>query len=58
MNSQSLPAFRCEECGYVYDPLEGDPDSHIPPGAPFEAVPDDWCCPVCNVSKKTFRLLS
>lgn len=47
----------CESCGYVYDPAEGDPDSGIPPGTPFENIPDDWTCPVCGVAKRDFAPL-
>ena len=37
--------YQCEPCGYIYDPAEGDPDSGIAPGTPFEDLPDDWTCP-------------
>jgi rubredoxin len=26
----------------------------IPPGTPFEDLPDGWCCPMCGVSKESF----
>ena len=45
----------CALCGLIYDPEEGDPDSGIPPGTPFEDIPDDWCCPVCGAEKADFR---
>ena len=41
-------------CGYEYDPAKGDPDSGIAPGTPFEAIPDDWVCPVCGLGKSEF----
>ena len=41
--------------GYVYDPEEGDPDSGIEPGTPFEELPDDWVCPMCGVGKEDFE---
>jgi len=44
-------------CGYVYDPAEGDPDSGIAPGTPFESIPDDWVCPVCGATKDAFSKL-
>ncbi len=37
-----------EECGYRYNPLIGDPDHGIPPGTPFEDLPEDWECPECG----------
>lgn len=30
----------------------------IPPGTPFEDLPDDWLCPLCGVDKTLFRELS
>jgi rubredoxin len=47
----------CEMCGFIYDPEEGDPDSGIPPGTPFEDIPDDWMCPICGAEKSDFRAL-
>jgi rubredoxin len=38
----------------IYDPVEGDPDSGIAPGTSFEAIPEDWLCPICGATKKTF----
>jgi rubredoxin len=49
-----MKKYRCIVCGYVYDPEEGDPDSGIMPGTPFEAIPDTWSCPVCGVIKADF----
>ncbi len=45
----------CQVCDHIYDPAEGDPDSGIPPGTPFEALPDDWACPVCGAEKSDFE---
>jgi len=47
--------YVCSVCGYVYNPAEGDPDGNIPPGTPFEKLPDDWTCPVCGASKSQFE---
>ncbi len=44
----------CRQCSMIYNPVEGDPDSGIAPGTPFEAIPEDWHCPICGASKKTF----
>jgi rubredoxin-NAD+ reductase len=49
--------YECIVCGHVYDPAEGDPDSGIPPGTPWEALPDDWVCPVCGAGKGDFNPL-
>jgi flavorubredoxin/rubredoxin len=49
--------YICSVCRYVYDPAKGDPDGGIPPGTPFEDIPDNWVCPICRVSKKMFKPL-
>ena len=46
--------YVCDVCGWVYDPEAGDPEGEIPPGTPFEDVPDTWVCPECGVSKDEF----
>src|SRR5205085_11118152 len=45
----------CESCGFIYDPEEGDPDGGVPPGTPFEEIPDTWFCPVCGARKQDFE---
>ena len=44
----------CKVCSMIYDPAVGDPDSGIAPGTPFEAIPDDWSCPICGARKSSF----
>ena len=44
----------CKVCSMIYDPAEGDPDSGLAPGTPFEAIPDDWECPICGARKASF----
>jgi rubredoxin len=51
----AMSKWRCLACAYVYDPEVGDPDNGVPPGTPFESLPDDWVCPVCGVSKDMFE---
>jgi flavorubredoxin/rubredoxin len=48
-------SYFCPVCRYVYDPAKGDPAGGIPPGTPYEKIPDDWVCPICKVSKSMFR---
>ncbi len=50
-----MDRYRCIACGYIYDPEKGDPDANIPPGTPFEGLPDDWVCPACGVGKDMFE---
>jgi flavorubredoxin/rubredoxin len=49
--------YLCPVCRYVYDPALGDPAGGIPPGTPFEKIPDNWICPVCRVTKSMFRAI-
>ncbi|MFW9895468.1 MAG: acyl-CoA dehydrogenase family protein [Candidatus Thorarchaeota archaeon] len=46
--------YKCQVCGFVYDPVKGDPDGGIAPGTPFFEIPDDWHCPVCGATKSQF----
>ena len=50
-----MKKYRCIPCGYIYDPALGDPDSGIAPGTAFDALPDDWQCPICIVGKDEFE---
>jgi len=45
----------CVVCGYVYDPVAGDPDNGIEPGTSFADVPESWVCPLCGVEKSDFE---
>ncbi len=47
--------YKCNVCGYIYDPEEGDPDNGILPGTEFSEIPEDWRCPVCGVTKSEFE---
>lgn len=49
-----MQRYICVNCGYVYNPEDGDPENNIPPGTLFEDLPDDWICPVCYVGKDEF----
>ncbi len=49
-----MDRYVCNICGYVYDPIEGDPDNEIVPGTAFDDLPDNWECPVCGASKDDF----
>lgn len=45
----------CRSCGYRYDEAVGDPSYPIPPGLPFEKLPDDWRCPTCGAAMSFFE---
>ena len=54
------PAGGAESRGAVQqpvrgDPAEGDPEAGIPPGTPFESLPDTWSCPECGATKADFE---
>lgn len=55
--SEITDMWRCTmvNCGYMYDPSRGDRKSKTPKGVKFEDLPDDWHCPVCGASKKSFE---
>jgi rubredoxin/flavin reductase (DIM6/NTAB) family NADH-FMN oxidoreductase RutF len=55
--NQEMKKFQCTVCGYIYDPVLGDPDSGIAPGTAFENIPETWVCPVCGVTKDQFTAL-
>ncbi len=58
--SEPNDMWRCQvtNCGYVYDPDRGDRKGKISKGTRFEDLPDDWHCPVCGATKKTFKRLT
>ncbi len=49
-----MKKYRCELCGYIYDPAEGDEENGVAAGTAFEDVPDTWVCPTCGVDKSEF----
>lgn len=52
---ENMQKYRCTVCGYIYDPDEGDPENGIAPGAPFDELPENWSCPLCNEGKEVFE---
>ena len=50
-----MKKYKCEVCGYIYDPQLGDPDNGIEPGTAFEDLPEDWGCPLCQEGKEVFE---
>jgi rubredoxin len=47
-------AYKCETCGYVYNPERGEPNQGIAPGTQFEDLPEGYTCPVCGAGKSGF----
>ena len=40
--------------GYIYNPAQGDKKRKILPDTPFDKLPEDWRCPICGASRKSF----
>lgn len=51
----NMKKYVCSVCGYVYDPSVGDVDNGIAAGTSFDALPEDWVCPLCGVGKDQFE---
>jgi len=49
--------YKCLICGYIYDPLSGDPEHSIPPETAFNDLDDEWKCPVCGADKYSFDMI-
>ena len=54
IKERTMKKYVCNVCGYIYDPEEGDPDNGVKAGTAFEALPEDWVCPVCGAAKDDF----
>ena len=52
---RAVARYVCSVCGYVYDPVKGDPDNGIALGTKFEDLPPSWTCPVCGADKSKFE---
>ena len=57
MSADKMPRYESPCAKYTYDPEVGDYERNIPPGTPFEDLPDDWCCPECGAEKDYFEVL-
>ncbi|MBC8209360.1 MAG: rubredoxin [Desulfobulbaceae bacterium] len=49
-----MKKYRCDICGYVYDPEVGDSAAGVDPGTDFDNLPEDWECPICGAGKEDF----
>ena len=54
MRMDAAIKYRCEVCGYVYDPNTGDPFNGVEAKTPFEELSKEWHCPVCQARKTKF----
>ncbi len=51
---KEMQKYVCDVCGYVYDPVLGDPDNGVNPGTPYSGLPSDWTCPRCGAERSQF----
>lgn len=49
-----MKKYRCDVCGYVYDPEKGEEDAGVAPGTAFEDLEADFECPLCGAGKEEF----
>ena len=49
--------YICSQCGYIYDPAEGDDMNSIAPGTDFDDLPAEWVCPMCYAGRDAFDAL-
>ena len=47
--------WQCIVCGWIYDEAEGCEEEDIPPGTPWENVPDDFVCRSVVSARKISR---
>ncbi|MFC1866415.1 rubredoxin [Chloroflexota bacterium] len=50
-----MARYQCSACGWIYEPELGDPVGSIAPRTPFEKLPDDWVCPICEADKSNIE---
>ena len=51
---EDMKKYTCNICGYEYDPEIGDPEQDVSIGTLFEALPEEWICPLCGEEKDNF----
>ncbi len=47
----------CRDCRSEYLPELGSPALGIAPGTPFDRLPTDWCCPLCDAPRSAYQLV-
>jgi len=50
-----MEKWRCKVCDWIYDPATGDSDNGVAVGTAWEAVPENWVCPICGAGKDDFE---
>ena len=52
-----MKSYMCVICGFVYEEEKGWPKDGIPPGTPWDKVPENWKCPDCGAAKSDFEMI-
>ena len=47
--------YQCSSCKTIYDEVMGEPGNGIIAGTPFEKLPVEYVCPVCEAGKESFK---
>ncbi len=50
-----MTMWKCNTCGWIYDPAQGDPENGVVPGTAFEDLQDLWVCPICRSGKEVLE---
>ena len=54
-NGRVRVIFQCSSCMTIYDAQYGESEQNIVAGTPFEDLPQDYQCPVCEAPKSQFK---
>ncbi|WP_163714431.1 rubredoxin [Mangrovibacterium lignilyticum] len=57
VQGRKLTVHQCPDCQTIYDERYGDLLAEIPAGTSFQALPDDYCCQLCESPKSVFTEL-
>ncbi|MEA4927684.1 MAG: rubredoxin [Candidatus Limiplasma sp.] len=49
-----MKRFVCSVCGYVYDEALGAPQAGTPAGTRWDALAENWVCPLCGAARTAF----
>ncbi|MCD5416535.1 rubredoxin [Candidatus Bipolaricaulota bacterium] len=52
-----MEKWECTVCGYIYDPVVGDPSTGVGTDTTFEDLPEGWTCPDCGAGKEMFEII-
>ncbi len=55
LTEELFESYQCSNCLTIYDKALGDPSANIEPGTPFEELPNNYCCHVCDSGKEFFN---